>query len=139
LNTPPATVTSPAHTRGRRTAYSSTENGTSLSLLSAQNQEKDTCAVNEASDDRARLRAVADELRAAGIPNADKLLRIGAAEMAQRSLASWRARGAANLGELAQMLMQGGPSPADTGYVSQRQRVIADMNAWRRGYQEGRP
>jgi len=134
LNTPTGTATSPAHTRGRRTAVSSPGNGTTPSSV-LENPEGRTCAVNEASDDRTRLRAIADELRAAGIPNADKLLRLGAAEMAARSLAAWRARGG-DVGVLAQMLLQGGPSHADTGHVSQRQRVLAEMNAWQRGYPE---
>lgn len=135
MNTPNATVTPPPHTRGRRTAVSSPGNGTTPFLLEQKSGEG-TCAVNAVSDDRARLRAAADELLAAGIPNADKLLRLGATEMVRRCLAAWRVRGDGDIAVLAQMLLQGGPSERDAGYVSQRQRVIADMNAWQRGYPE---
>ena len=136
MNHPASPSTRAPHARGRRSAVSTSSNGTTPSLLDTP--ERETCAVTEGSDDRARLRAVADELRAAGIPNADKLLRLGASEMAARSLAAWRARGNGDIGVLAQMLVQGGPSVADGGYVSQRQRVLAEMNAWQRGYPQRR-
>jgi hypothetical protein len=41
---------------------------------------------------RARLREAADQLRAAGVENADECLRFGAAAMAERCLAKYHAR-----------------------------------------------
>jgi hypothetical protein len=110
------------------------ENGTRLSSLDNRSQEE-LCAVTS-TDDRARLRAATERLRAEGIPNAEKLLRIGAAVMLDRCVAAWRQRPDAPPAVLAQMVMQGGPSDQDMGYRSERRRIVGEMNAWQRGYRE---
>ena len=87
-------------------------------------------------DDRARLRDATEQLKRAGLRNPDKLIRLGAAAMIEDCLAAWRAHPGTGTGTLAQMIMQGGPSDHDAGYVSTRQRILAEMNAWKAYYDD---
>ena len=79
------------------------------------------------------LQATAERLRGR-LPNIDKLLRLGAVAMVERCEAYCRARGDVGDGMLAQLLMQGGPPSEAPQRQSERQRILAEMNAWQRGY-----
>lgn len=83
------------------------------------------------------MRDATESLLAAGLVNPGQLIRLGAAEMVARSLAAWRSSGSGDVRVLAQMIRQGGPSARDRGPVSERQRIVAEMNAWQRGYEDG--
>jgi len=77
-----------------------------------------------------------DDLTAVGLVNPAQLVRIGAAELVARCLATWRSQGSTDPQVLAQMIRQGGPSVADQPRKSERQRILDERNLWQKGYDE---
>lgn len=84
-----------------------------------------------------RLRALVGELRSVGVEQPREVLVASAVDVIERSLRAWRMRSDHSAAVLARMIQQGGPSSADVrSRLSERERVIATLDDWTRGYPE---
>lgn len=84
-----------------------------------------------------RLRALIGELRTAGVEQPREILIASAVDVVERSLRAWRMRGDGSAAVLARMIQQGGPSSHDVrARLSERERVIGQLDDWTRGYPE---
>lgn len=85
----------------------------------------------------ARLRDLMTELRSLGVEQPREILIASAVDVVERSLRAWRMRGDRSAAVLARMVQQGGPSASDVRVrLSERERAIADLDDWTRGYPE---